>query len=82
MIAEFSDDSPFNDTEAKVGDIITAINGKEITNFTQLFSEMENYNPGDEITVSLFRPAGSGSKSKEFDVRIKLLEDNGETQQK
>ena len=82
MIAEFSDDSPFNNTEAKVGDIITAINGKEITNFTQLFSEMENYNPGDEITVSLFRPAGSGSKSKEFDVRIKLLEDNGETQQK
>lgn len=80
MINEFSDDSPLKDTDAKVDDIITAVNGEEITSFTELFSELAKYEPGKSITVTLFRPNQSSGGGKTFDVKITLVADEGETQ--
>ena len=79
-ITSFSDDSPFEDTEAELGDIITALNGRTIKTFPELFAELNNYNPGDKATITLYR-AGTGITSgKSFDVEIELMADNGETQ--
>lgn len=82
MIDEFAEDSPFIGTDAKVNDIITAINGESIKNFTQLYSELAKYKPGQKITVTLFRANQSGTGGKSIDVQITLLADNGETQEK
>lgn len=82
MIDEFAEDSPFIGTDAKVNDIITAINGESIKNFTQLYSELAKYKPGQKITVTLFRANQSGTGGKSIDVQITLLPDNGETQEK
>lgn len=80
-INSFTDDSPFNGTDAKVDDIITAIDGDDVTDFTDLYALLEKYNPGDEITVSLYRPGSQNfGKGKEFSVKIILVSDEGQTQ--
>ena len=80
IINEFSDDSPFTGTEAQVGDIITAIDGNTIETFSELFSVLNDYNPGDKATITLYRSASGITAEKTFDVEIELLADNGETQ--
>ncbi|MDD5924559.1 MAG: trypsin-like peptidase domain-containing protein [Clostridia bacterium] len=80
IIIEFSPDSPFNGTEAKPNDIITAFNGVTVTSFSELYKELDKYQPGDEVTVTLYR-AGQGTKpGKSIEVKVKLLADLGETQ--
>lgn len=79
-IESFASDSPFNGTEAKEDDIITEINGQTVTGFTELYSELEKYEPGDKVTITLFRANQSSSGGKTLEVEITLLEDKGETQ--
>lgn len=79
MIDEISEGSVFEDTDAKVDDIITGINGAEITNFSQLYSELEKYEPGQTVTVSLYRGNSSGSGGKTIEVDVILTADLGET---
>lgn len=79
-ITEFSADSPFIDTDARIGDIITAIDGHNIETFTELFSELSNYNPGDKVRITLYRPASGTATGETLEVEIELLADNGETQ--
>ncbi len=77
MIIEIGEDSAFAGTEAKEGDIITAIDGEEVANLDEISNLLLKYAPGDKITVTLYRSGGSG---REIDVEIVLLEDKGETQ--
>ena len=81
-IMEIADDSPFKNTEVAVGDIITGVNGKKVSGFTDLYSEFENFSPGDEVEFSICRPSPVQSNSKEFKVKVKMVADNGETQAK
>lgn len=79
MIDEISEGSVFEGTDAKVDDIITGINGAEITTFSQLYSELEKYEPGQTVTVSLYRGNSSGSGGKTIEVDVTLTADLGET---
>lgn len=79
-INEFAEDSPFSGSDAEIGDYITKVDGQDTTTFTQLFSMLDNYNPGDVVTVTLYRGASSTTNSKTFDVKIRLVADTGETQ--
>ncbi|MCR5636637.1 MAG: trypsin-like peptidase domain-containing protein [Clostridiales bacterium] len=81
LIIDFSKDSPFKNTKAKANDLITAFNGVEISSFSELYTELDKYKPGDEVTVTLYREASAKSKENTFDVKIKLLADLGETQE-
>ncbi len=80
LIVEFSADSPFNGTEAKPNDIITAFNGATVTSFSELYKELDKYEPGDEVVVTLYRAGQGTKKGKSIEVTIKLLADLGETQ--
>ncbi len=79
MIDEISEGSVFENTDAKVDDIITGINGAEITTFNQLYSELEKYEPGQTVTISLYRINSSGSGGKNIEVDVTLTADLGET---
>lgn len=75
-ITDFADDSPFNGTDAKLDDIITKVDDTEIKNFSDLFAVLADHEPGDTVTVTLYR----SSSSKTILVDITLLADRGETQ--
>ncbi|OLN33979.1 S1C family serine protease [Desulfosporosinus metallidurans] len=50
------------------GDVLTKINGKEIKSSLELTHELFKYNPGDKVTVTIFR------NNKTQDVSITLTE--------
>ncbi len=72
-INEIEDDSPLKDTEVKVGDTITAINGTNITTFNELFNTLDTYNIGDTITMTICRTSDKSSDNETFTVTITLV---------
>lgn len=55
LITEISEDGPLYDTDIKEFDIITAIDGVEISSFQELFAVLEEHKPGDKIELTLYR---------------------------
>lgn len=80
MISEIDEDSCFVGTDVKPYDIITAIDGEETPTLDALSNALLNYSPGDTATVTLFRPNENGTGGEEFEVKVTLLADLGETQ--
>ena len=68
----------------QAGDIITAVDGEEVRNLTQLSNKLLEYAPGDTVTVTLYRLTTSLVENtyagQYFNIEIVLLADNGETQ--
>lgn len=76
IISSISDQSDFANKDIQANDIITKINGVEITTFGTLYSELQKYNAGDTVTLTIFRPENSTlSNGKTFDVDITLMAD-------
>ena len=76
IIANIDSDSSLYGTDAKVYDLICAVNGKELEKTDVLLEAIENGKPGDELTLSLVR-INSDYSIKEFDVKVTLVEDTG-----
>lgn len=80
-IVTIADDSVFSGTKAKIDDIIIAVDGEEVKGLADLSNILLLHSPGDEVTVTLYRESDTPvGKSSEFDVKITLIEDKGETQ--
>jgi len=58
--------------DVELGDIITAVNGKEVKNSDQLFSRLESFNVGDTITLTVMRGMRTRSQ-KEVEVEVTLV---------
>lgn len=78
IIYSISDDSALANTEAKKGDMIVAVNGKQLDESSYLSELVENSKVGDTITLSLVR-INDDYTYDEFDVEVKLVEDRGDT---
>ena len=76
QILGFSTETSFRGTEAKIGDIITSFNGKDITNMDDLHTILTKYSPGDEVEIVLYRYSASGVNDKTITVTVKLIENN------
>lgn len=77
QIKSINDDSPFKNTEVREEDIIVRINGESTPTIPALYSILAEYNPGDKVTVTLYREPSVGSAGKTFSVEIELLADEG-----
>ncbi|MBQ6877372.1 MAG: trypsin-like peptidase domain-containing protein [Oscillospiraceae bacterium] len=65
-------------TEAKVGDIITAFGGKDVSSIEDIHRYLQNYAPGDEVEISLYRYSATRNNDLSFTITIKLVEDRGQ----
>lgn len=81
VIAGISQDSSLADTEAQVGDLIIAVNGKDMDDSSVLLDLIDTGAVGDTLTLTLCRIEQRTYKTTTFDVTIKLIEDKGDTQQ-
>ena len=62
------------------GDIITHINGNVVTTMDEVAQELEGKSPGDEVTLTIFRPASSTNRRETtFEITVALMADNNET---
>ncbi len=74
VIAKISSDSAFAGTQVKSGDIIAAVNGKDLKKSTDLSKAVQNAKPGDKMTLTVVR-VGIGGKAAKFQVTVTLRED-------
>ncbi|MBE6884005.1 MAG: trypsin-like serine protease [Ruminococcaceae bacterium] len=63
------------DSGVKVGDIITHINGKEVTSFNGVSEQLAVFKAGDKVTLTVYRPATKTSAASTFEAEISLVQD-------
>lgn len=74
-IAEISEDCDIANTELKVGDFITEINGKTISTYDELYDTISSmYGAGDTVPATCAHVSESGSVSY-YNIEFKLMED-------
>ena len=77
VIADISDDSDLADQDVKVGDMITKVNGKEMTDTGMLSEMIEDMSVGDTLTLTIVRVNTETWTQTEKDVKVTLVEDKG-----
>lgn len=81
IIRSLTDDSDLVNKGVMEDDIITKINGKDVTSMDDIYDELANHTPGDTVKLTIFRSGTGMTKPTTFEVDVVLLEDKGETQQ-
>lgn len=81
VIAGISEDSSLANTEAEVGDLIIAVNGKKMDDTSVLLDLIETGSVGDTLKLTLCRIESRTYKTSTFDVTISLVEDKPTTTQ-
>ena len=81
VIAGISNDSSLAQTEAQVGDLIIAVNGKKMDDSSVLLDLIDKGAVGDTMTLTLCRVESRTYKTSTFDVTITLVEDRGTPQE-
>ena len=62
---------PLKDIDIHKNDIITKVAGKPVANFGEVYTALEQYKPGDEITIEVY----CYEKDKTFEEKVILAED-------
>ncbi|HZK39466.1 MAG TPA: trypsin-like peptidase domain-containing protein [Clostridia bacterium] len=79
-INDISPDSELAKTDAKKGDLIIAVNGKNLDTSSVLLEVIDKGKVGDTLTLKLCR-VSQDYQISEFTVKVKLVEDKGITSQ-
>ncbi len=74
VVESISKDSDLVNTSVKVGDMIIAVNGKDLDNYEVLLDAVEKGKVGETLTLTIARVDYSDNVTK-FDVKVKLVED-------
>lgn len=64
LITDVVADSPAEQAGLAVGDVITAVNGKELGETADLAAAIGEYKPGDEITLEIAKPDAGDERSE------------------
>ncbi len=70
-IAEISKGGPLDGTEAREGDVVTALAGKATTDFSAIYDILEEHKAGDEVEITVYK----SDTGKEVKFKIKLQAD-------
>lgn len=74
VIRSIEDGSMLEGTRARVGDLITAIDGVKIDGYSALRSELAKHSAGDTVTLSLLRLDSRTGAETTFEVTCELKE--------
>ncbi len=78
VIATLSNSSDMINHGIKVGDIITAVNGKKLDSTDVLLEAIEQAKVGDKLTLTFCRINANGNIETTFDAKVALVEDTGD----
>ncbi|MDP4121108.1 MAG: trypsin-like peptidase domain-containing protein, partial [Bacillota bacterium] len=82
LIAGVTSDSPLSGTKVQKGDVLTAIDGTNVSTFQDVYAVLAKHSPGDKVQVKLYRPATNNpSQGQSYTITISLVADTGQTQQ-
>lgn len=72
LVAEVTAGTPIEKSGIAVGDLITHIDGTEITDPSVMLEVLEGLSPGDQVTLTVVKSSGSSA-----DITAELIEDRG-----
>ncbi|MGN1022193.1 MAG: PDZ domain-containing protein [Lachnospiraceae bacterium] len=76
VVADFSEEnSNAEKAGLQKGDVITKIDDTEVTSVTELKKALQNYNPGDKVTLTIERRSGSDYQEKTISFKLEAKED-------
>ena len=81
VIAGISAESALANTNAEVGDLIIAVNGKDMDDSSVLLDLIDTGAVGDTLTLTLCRIEQRTYKTTTFDVTVTLVEDKGDIEE-
>ena len=70
IVAQVADDSPAEGAGIQVGDLLLALDGEAIRTQEAFVDDIRSREPGDEITLTIYRP----EDGSEFDLEVTLGE--------
>ena len=79
-VSRMTPDSVLDKTKFRPGDIIQAIDGKETNTLDDVYDALSVCNPGDTVTVSVFRLNLLNGENEYFDVEVVFPSDEEETE--
>lgn len=77
LVGEISEGGPCDNTELRVNDVITKIDGEEIEDFSDVYAILAEHQPNDKVVLTVYR----NSTDKTLEITITLMADEGQTQQ-
>jgi putative serine protease PepD len=72
LVEEIEPDSAGENAELKVGDVVTAVDGKRVTSSDALVALIRSYRPEDTVTLTYLRD------DEEREAQVTLDSDEGE----
>jgi len=78
LITEIDESCDIATKDVQINDIITKIDGKDMTDTATLYTLLQDKKPGDSIKLTVYRIGTRLSTSKTFEVSVVLSEDKGE----
>lgn len=80
-IEDVADDCDISNTDLRAGDVITHIEGKEVTSLSETMKALEDFKPGDTVTAKVSRLNSDATKVvSTFEITFKLEKDNTASQ--
>ena len=80
VVKKIEPESDFTSKGVKVGDIITKIEGTNISDAKTIINEVSKHKVGDTLKLTVYRMATRTSPQDTFEVTVKLIEDKGQTE--
>lgn len=77
LISEIASDGPCSGTEIKVQDVLTAIDGENVKNFSEIYKILATHEAGDKVELTLY----DTETQDYYTVKVTLAPDEGDTQQ-
>lgn len=77
LITEIAKDGPCDNTDIKVDDVLTAIDGEKVKSFSEIYKILATHEAGDQVELSLY----NSETQENYTVKVTLAPDEGDTQQ-
>lgn len=77
LIATITEDGPCDGAGLQVNDILTEIDGEEVTSFSDIYAILAKHKPGDKVVLTVYKL----EQDKTIEITVTLMADEGETQQ-
>lgn len=77
LITAINDDDPVANSELRIGDIVTEINGTAVTSVSDVQSIIKTMHAGDTVDATIVRTDDQTGKSQTLTVTIELAENKG-----
>ena len=78
LITQIDETCDIANKDVQVKDIITKIDGKNVTSTTAVYTILKEKKPGDTIRLTVFRMGTRFTNSETFEVDVVLAEDKGQ----